>query len=164
LSRIADVLFQPELGPVAERIDDDVVKNAVEKQPLDVAAVFSGKIGTAERPLREIARSLQAEYYFVSRISDIDYVEREIGVRDGGIPRKGLERHVEIEAEGALIRASDIRVLWKDRVRGSTVARTEYVRHQQRIRRDDQCLADTARVAFGFLRYGVEEYKRRFER
>ena len=164
LSRISDVLFQPELGPVAERVDDDLVKNAMEGQPMEVGAVFAGTTSTAERALRTIAQSLKVEYLFVSRIADIDYSEREIGARDGGIPRKGVERHVEIEAHGALIRASDLHILWIDRVRGSTVARTEYVRHQPRIRRDDQCIADAARAAYGFLRYGLEEYKRRFER
>jgi hypothetical protein len=76
----------------------------------------------------------------------------------------GQERHAAAEAEALLLRVADGKVVWRDRREGTTTTRTEYVRQQPRLRGEEPCLLDAIRTAFAQLRFGFEEYKKRFEK
>ena len=101
---------------------------------------------------------------FASRIRDVSLSERPELANDAGQIRPALHRQADVEVEGFLFGAREHAVLWRDTVEGGTIAITEYVRHQPRLRSDDQCIADAARTAYAHLRSSFEEFKRKDDR
>jgi hypothetical protein len=164
LQRQSDVLLQPELGPVAEIVASDDVEDALRALNLRPADFWSASGAPDTERMAALAGRLRAGYVFISRMTGVELNERAVTVPDDGTPHAGVERQAEAEAEAVLFRPSDGRILWRDRLAGSTAARTEYVRHQARIRTDEQCVVDAARIAFALLRFSFEDYKKRFER
>lgn len=162
--RQADVLFQPELGPLAEMVDPDVTVEAVHSLHAGEAGLWLGNGKPEAAVVRALGNRLNCDYVFITRVTDLGLGEQSVPAQDAGAARAGLERRAEAEAEGCLVRVADGQLLWTDRASGSTVARTEFVRRQPRLRRDDQCLLDALRIAYAGLRFSLDNYKRRFEK
>jgi hypothetical protein len=162
--RMADVLFQPGLTPMVEKIDESEIVGAMRKLTLSNDDMWSSSETVSASAAASLGAVLRADYLFVSRIDEMQLTQRPAVIHQFGQVRDGLEVQAECEVTGAFVRTSDARILWTDRVIGSSTARTQFTRHGPRIRRDEQCLADAARVGYAWLRSSFENYKRRFEK
>ncbi len=160
LRRAADVLFQPAIPPFVPLASPQRVWAALRRlglRPEDLwAASGDPDVGYAVR----VAKLLHVDYLFVSRVQDLALSEETLSVPDGSTMKPGVERRADATAEAALIRVSDGAVLWRDRLSGGTAARTEYVRHVPRLRTDEQCVGDAARIAYAYLRFSLDDYRR----
>ncbi len=174
VQRLRDVLFQPEVGPITDRVDPDEAERARLALPPNERSFWTAEGRPDTDALAALATRLHADYLFVSRVKDAELRESATEPDPGGAgsPRPtaspgvapALERRAEVDAEGALYRASDGRVLWEDSVQGTTVARTEVVRNRPRIRTEAQCLVDAAHMAYALLRFSFNNYLKRYEK
>lgn len=164
LIRQRDVLLQLDIVPFAEIGDSDDVKDALRALRLTPAEFWDLNGRPVLETVRKFAEKLDADYVLLSRIRHLELAERRVAVKDAGQLREGIERRAEAEVEGAIVRMSDESVIWQDRVLGSTVARTEYVRHEPRLRTEEQTTSDAVRTAYAYLRFSFDSYRRRFER
>jgi hypothetical protein len=164
LIRQSDVLLQLDIGPFAEICDPDEVKGVLRSQRRTPMDFWSIEGRPDPEPAKELAQKLRAEYVLLSRIRHLELIESHVVVQEAGQPRKGIERRAEAEVEGAILRIADAKVIWQDRVVGATTARTEYVRHEPRLRTDEQTVLDAVRTAYAYLRFSFDSYRRKFER
>jgi hypothetical protein len=164
LIRQADILFQPEIGPMPEIIDAAAAVEQLRAVQKNDESLFGldGELNTALAA--RLAVRLNADLLFFSSVREMDLQERAAEVSDGKLPRSGIERRVDVLVCGVLYSASEKKVLWKSSAEGGTIAITEYVRHDPRIRTDEQCVLDAVRTAYGHLRFNFDEYRRHFER
>ncbi len=162
LARHADVLLQPEVGAAVSLVDPDAASQAAAKLNLSEELVSRAALGPPIDALCLLASSVGADYIFWSRIGEAGLTETSIIVAK--VNKPGLERHAEVQASAALIRASDRKVIWRDSATGTATARTEYVRGRVKIRSEEQCLVDAARSTYAAFRFSLEDYKRKFER
>jgi hypothetical protein len=163
IQRLADVLFQPGLTPVVDRADSDEVAAAMRKLGVSSADLWDVVGNPAKDAAAIVGRALKAEYVFVSRAREMTLTGRTSVIQQFGITREGEEIQAEMEVSGAFVRCGDASVLWLDKVTGSSSARTQFTRHGPRLRKEDQCLADAARVGYAWLRSSFENYKRQYE-
>ncbi len=161
--RQRDVLFQPESSPVTEISDRRDVEQALSSLSLQPGDFWEdGGVPSISR-LQALAAILRCDYIFVSRVVGIDLVESPVVANDLGQPKAGVARSAEAEVEGLLFSARKAMVLWRDKLTGGTIARTEYVRHRPRIRTDEQCVADAVITAYAYLRSSFKEYRRKLD-
>ena len=163
IGRLADVLFQPGLTPMVDRAGADEVERAMLAAQLnpgdfwDVLGAPAGNVAVV------VGRALKAEFLFISRAAEMSITRRPALIQQFGSTHEGTEVQAEMAVSGAFIRGRDAAVLWSDTVIGSSTARTQFTRHGPRLRREDQCLADAARVGYARLRSSFENFKRQFE-
>jgi hypothetical protein len=164
VSRLADVLLQPEIGPFLRTIDNDEVEKALLMRGLTPSQFWRDNQSPDLESISIICDIFKVQYLFTSRIKEITVSDSALMVRDGNRQREGIERRATVIASAVLIRAHDSKIVWRDETIGNTIARTEYVRNMPRIRREGQCAADAARVAYAHFRLGLGEYQKRFGR
>lgn len=165
LVRQSDVLFQPDLPPVVDLVDPDEADSALKSEEAAPSDLWGSDGSPNLEMLKKIAMKTDANFVFISRLRDIAFEERPVDVPDGTMTKRaGIERSVDATVAGALYSASEQRILWQDLVEGGTIARTEYVRHKPRIRTDEQAVMDAAHTAYAYLRYGLDEFHRRYYR
>jgi hypothetical protein len=164
LQRQMDVLFQPETGPVATLAAMPLHMSAIGLDADGARDIWRAGETNNQDTLRTVAGRLAVDYIFASRVRDIEISDRPEVASDAGLLRPAVRRQVDVEVEGLLYGVRERKVLWRDTVTGGTIAITEYVRHQPRIRTDEQCLADAARTAYAHLRSSFEEYRRKFDK
>jgi hypothetical protein len=164
LRRQADVLLQPDAGPVVKLMPATVTDNLLTDIRPDGARLWTADGDPDVIAIASIANELRAAYVFVSKVTDVRLSERPIVAMDGAARRDGLEREIVLQAEAAFVRARDGAVLWRDTGAAHFVSRTEYFRGRARLLTDEQLVVDAARAAFGQLRTRFEEYRRRFEK
>jgi hypothetical protein len=163
LTRESDVLFQPETSPVARQLDPRDVAHAVRGVGFPVAEVWQAGKPDRER-LARIADWLRVQYVFVSRAQSVELSETADVASDAGQLRPATRRQADVQIGGALYGRRENAILWQDTVEGGTIAITEYVRHEPRLRTDEQCVGDATRTAYAHLRAAFEEFKRKFDR
>jgi len=162
--RQRDVLFQPDTSPACQPIDQGAVQDALTCFSL-VPGDFWTKSGVPDAEhMKAVGTYLKCRYVFASRATGIDCVETPVLVKDGVELKEGVDIRVDAEVEGLLFDVQEGKVIWKDRLSGGTIARTEYVRHKPRIRTDEQCISDAVRTAFAYLRSSFDEYRRKLDR
>lgn len=164
LRRQADVLLQPDAGPVVKLMPATVTDNLLTEIRPDGARLWTADGDPDVIAIASIANELRAAYVFVSKVTDVRLSERPIVAMDGAARRDGLDREIVLQAEAAFVRARDGAVLWRDTGGAHFVSRTEYFRGRARLLTDEQLVVDAARAAFGQLRARFEEYRRRFEK
>lgn len=164
LVRQRDVLFQPETSPTAIRVGVDESLLAMTSAGLQASDIWTARGAPDLELLARIADVTNARYVFASRIRDISLTDSPELAKDAGELRTAVRRQADVEVEGLLYGAREKALIWRDTVEGGTIAITEYVRHQPRLRSDEQCLADAARTAYAHLRSSFDEYKRRYDR
>ena len=164
MSRQADVLFQPETSPAARMIAAGEIEQALATLNLRPSGLWLNDGSPSIGRLATLADRLHAGYLFISRASDVSLAESTFITADLDRPRPGVERRADVEVEGLLFDARENRIVWRDRMTGGTIARTEYVRHLPRIRTDEQCIVDAATTAYAHLRASFEDYRRKFDR
>lgn len=175
LARHADVFLQPELGPTTALEEPDEMDAALRALKLRPEDFWTPDGNPMPDRVRLLAEKLSLDYVFLSRVNEIALTERAVTVtvfvretatnlRRAEIEMPGQERHAAAEVEALLLRVADGKVVWRDRREGTTTTRTEYVRQQPRLRGEEPCLLDAIRTAFAQLRFGFEEYKKRFEK
>jgi hypothetical protein len=164
VQRQADVLFQPGLTPVVDRYSNDEVELAMRKLGIRAPDLWDAAGNPSASKACEVGTVLGADYIFVSRIPEMSLERGPASILQMGVTRPGEEIAAEVEVSGALIRCADSRILWQDRTMGVSAARTQFTKRGPRIRKEDQCLSDAARVGYSWLRSSFENYKRQFEK
>jgi hypothetical protein len=164
LRRQRDVLFQPETSPTAEPVPEGDATFAFTSIGAQPEEVWTASGAPDQELLAKVAELSGAQYVFASRIRDITLSDSPELAKDGGELRTAVRRQAEMEVEGLLYGVRERAVLWRDTVEGGTIAITEYVRRQPRLRSDEQCVADAARTAYAHLRSSFDEYRRKFDR
>lgn len=159
LERQSDVLFQPDVGPAAEIIDQADVAAMLRDLDIEPESMWQKSLPVIAS-VAEIAERLEADYVFLSRVTNS---EMAVGPVDEQQTSEVAKR-CDLEVEGALYSTAAGRIVWRDRAEGGTVAITGHVRHQPRIRTDEQCVLDAARTAYAHLRFAFDSYMRRFDR
>jgi hypothetical protein len=162
LKRQSDVLLQPELGPVAQLVDQVEIQAALAAARLGTADLW-GKDGPNKDIVVRLADRLRADYVFVSRITDLDITDIS-GSPSDEKSSTGIVRKAEAFVEAALFSVKERRVVWHDEGQGGTVAHTEVVRGRSRLRTEEQCTADAARTAYGYLCFRFDDFRSKFER
>jgi hypothetical protein len=163
LQRQLDVLLQPDLPPVIVRVEADEVDRALailHKTPADLWPSSDPDAGA----VCALAARLGAQFVFLSRVTRLALSDGPADVRDGKTMRPGIERHVEAEAEAALVRASDGLVVWRESAPASTTSHTVFARGRPRIRSVEKCVLDVVHAAYGLLRLSFDDYRLRAER
>jgi hypothetical protein len=164
INRQRDVLFQPETSPACTPIEQGAVRDAMTCFSLLPKDLWKDTGEPNLVSMKAVATYLKCRYIFASRATSVDCLETPEVVKDGAEPREGVAVRVDAEVEGLLFDVQEGKVVWKDRLSGGTVARTEYVRHKPRIRTDVQCVSDAVRTAFAYLRSSFDDYKRKLDR
>ncbi len=164
VGRLGDVLFQPSLTPLVEKVTQDEIERERKKRGIPSEGLWAAGNKPDLQRITQLGQALKVDYVFVSRIGEMTLEQKPAVIQQFGLTRDGNEVRAEVDVTGSFIRVSDSRILWSDRFTGSSVARTQFTRHGPRIRRDEQCLADAARVGYTWLRSSFENYKRQFER
>ena len=164
VQRQADVLFQPGLTPVVDRFSHDEVETAMRRLGIRAADLWDTAGNPSITKSCSVGRALGADYLFVSRIPEMSLERGPAYILQMGVTRPGEEIVAEGEVAGALIRCADSRILWQDKTMGVSAARTQFTKRGPRIRKEDQCLSDAARVGYSWLRSSFENYKRQFEK
>lgn len=154
LARQADVLFQPEIGPVAERVEADEVVSA-----MIGLGLTSGRLWSAGGPdagaAASIGRAVAAQYVFVSRVR-----AASVGSYQADDGSESVGDIAEVVADFALIRADDETVLWRSDRSGSARSHIYTPEGARRIRTSVQCIMDAAVAAFAHGRFALEEWMR----
>jgi len=154
LARQADVLFQPDIGPVAEHIGGDQVVAAMVGLGLTSGQLWTDS-GADAAAAASVARALGAHYVFVSRVraASVGRYESEDGSESVG-------DIAEVVADFGLVRADDARVLWRSDGSGSARSHIYTPEGPRRIRTRPQCVMDAAVAAFASGRFALEEWMR----
>lgn len=160
VQRAADVLFQPAIPPFVPIVPHQRVTAALRRMGLQPGDLWTAEGEPDTAYAVRLGRRLGVDYLFISRVEDLALTEEAVSVPDGAAMRPGLERRADAVAKAALIRTSDGAVVWEDRLAGRTAARTEYVRHVPRIRTDEQCIGDAVRIAYAYLLFSLDDYRR----
>ncbi|MGC8668864.1 MAG: hypothetical protein ACP5VE_12195 [Chthonomonadales bacterium] len=160
LQRAADVLFQPAIPPFVPLVPPQRIRAALRHLGLQLDDFWTAAGDPDTDYAVRMAKHLRADYLFISRVVELALSDEAINVPDGAVMKPGVERRADAVAEAALIRTSDGAVVWKDRLAGGTAARTEYVRHVARLRTEEQCVGDAVRIAYAYLRFSLDDYRR----
>jgi hypothetical protein len=164
LSRQRDVLFQMETSPTAAMLGEEAITPALTSLGAQTADVWTERGTVDEALLAKIAELSGAQYIFASRIRDVSISDGPELAKDAGELRTAVRREAGVEVEGLLYGVREGATLWRDRTEGGTISITEYVRHQPRLRSDEQCIADAARTAYAHLRSSFDDFIRKFDR
>jgi hypothetical protein len=163
LQRSADVLFHPELDPTIPVADLRSVRGGMEKLGIPPLDLWAGSREIDEPRVVRVAQALSVRLLFLSRVDAVDFQQSPVTVRSQGAERAGVERRVDVRVRGVLYDARDRRILWTDVAEGGTIAHTEFVRGEPRLRSEEQTVLDAARTAYAHLRAAFDDFRKRFE-
>lgn len=152
LTRQADVLLQPEVGPLAEVVELSAVRALLRRCSIDPAMLWRGREPNIP-VITTLGRQVGADMAIISTIE-----RAHVGEPPGGSFADGREARVTVRC--VMVSVSGGTVEWATVQTGtaSTVLRrngcVEYVRS------DAQAIVDAAIAAYGRVRTALEEYAR----
>ncbi len=153
LYRQADILFQPEVGPLSIVVrEPNRISISNQNHPLPV---LKYKEMIQLNALHAECERLGVDFLFVTNVESVDG-EKELGVGEESLLIKTIR--VDTTVDGLLYSLKDNRIIWRDIAEGGTVARMETIRGKPRIRTDEQCIVDSVRTAFAHLRSQFDDY------
>ena len=164
VQRQADVLFQPGLTRVVDTFTQDEIQAAFRKLGIRPMDLWQESGAPSAALACSVGKALKADCVFLSRITEMSLERRPASILQMGVTHKGEEIIAEVAVTGALIQCADSRILWQESIVGTSGARTQFTKRGPRIRKEDQCLTDAARVAYSWLRSSFENHKRQFEK
>lgn len=153
LVRQRDVLLQPELPFTVALVPEAEL----------AAALPEGAAGPSPEVARSVGEAVNADYVMLSRVEHVDLADRPVSVVDAGVEHTGTERQAVVRVYAAMVRVADGTVIWEDNRSASVVFRTEFARHQSRLRTDEKCVVDATRLAYAYIRSSFDDYRRRCE-
>ncbi|MCC6728890.1 MAG: hypothetical protein IT208_06075 [Chthonomonadales bacterium] len=159
LVRQGDVLFQPDLPPVVEVAPSREVVGAMRALQARPQSVWQSDGNPDADMVAGIGARLKVDYVFASRVPEVRLTETEAAPA-GAAMGPCLRRTATVRAEGVLVDVRSKRVVWRDSARGTATAVGEFVGGTQRIRTDEQCVLDAARMAYAFLRFSLDRHER----
>ncbi|NLI00734.1 MAG: hypothetical protein GX446_14720 [Chthonomonadales bacterium] len=155
LKRQSDVLFQPDVGPVAVLLPPAEVQSALKTRGIDIGDLWAGS--TPNMPaIVELGRSLRADYLFMTAVSSAS-----IGTFTGEDGFESIGDAAEVSALGVLVGIHDRRSLWVSEKLGSARSHIVTPEGSRRIRNSEQCVMDAAVAAMASVRFALEEWMRR---
>jgi len=155
LSRQSDVLFQPEVGPIADLSSREEVRGAMEAAGVDEAALWRGGDLDTDA-VADLGRHLTADYVFCSRAQSVSLMP-DLSEADDTAVGEVAEAIVEL----ALLRVADGAIVWRS-VQSGTARNTMYAPSgSRRVRTREQCVLDAAVTAYAYGRFSLEDWARR---
>lgn len=155
LARQADVLFQPDIGPVAVGIEPDAVVAGLAGSGLRTADVWTGDAPDIMRTAR-VGLRLGADYVFLSRVR-----AASVGPFEADDGSESVGDVAEVLADFALVRPDGRQALWRTQQSGSARSHIVAPEGPRRIRTREQCVMDAAVAAYAHGRFALEEWTRR---
>ncbi len=155
LSRQSDVLFQPEVGPIADLSSREEVRGAMEAAGVDEAELWRG--GDLDNDaVADLGRRLTADYVFCSRAQSVSLMP-DLSEADDTAVGEVAEAIVEL----ALLRVADGAIVWRS-IQSGTARNTMYAPSgSKRVRTREQCVLDAAVTAYAYGRFSLEDWVRR---
>jgi hypothetical protein len=158
MARQADVLFQPDVGPIAEIVEPARIKTTMAAMQMTSDVLWKAA-GPDVQAVSQVGDALRAEYVFVSRAraSTLGRFEAEDGAESVGDVAETL-------ADFALVLVSEQRVLWRASCTGTARSHINTPEGTRRIRTREQCVMDSVVSAFSNGRLALEEWLRRSQK